>query len=141
MLYLYGGSKYWQYLWSVFGTFGPIKLIASQSKTIFWTSFEFFGLIIFNKSSTRDDNWSSISSINQFVMLRDKKLVWGGGKVYIYWLKAGTYMSICVCVCVIVCFNHQGVLATYWKFVCMLIYYYCLNIVKYVICNNRICKR
>ena len=63
----------------LFCTFGPIKLIASQSKTIFWTCFEFFGLIIFNKSSTGDDNWSSISSINQFVMLRDKKLVGGGG--------------------------------------------------------------
>jgi hypothetical protein len=76
-------------------------LIATRSKTIFWTSFKFFGLIILNKSSTQDDNWSSISSMNQFVMLRDKKLVWGGVFSFLYILikSRNRYEPLCMCIC------------------------------------------
>ena len=82
-------------------TFGPTTLIATRSKTIFWTSFKFFGLIILNKSSTQDDNWSSISSMNQFVMLRDKKLVWGGVFSFLYILikSRNIYEHLCMCMC------------------------------------------
>jgi len=121
------GSILWlQMVTKLFCTFGPTKVIATRSKTIFWTSFKFFGLIILNKSSTRNDNWSSISSINQFVMLRDKKLVWEGVFSFLYILikSRNRYEHLCMCIC-----NCLFQLTTYWKFLCMLIYYYCLNIV------------